>query len=409
MMAARVGGTVPHSRQASFNVTRRAEYDEDWEDLREQWSLRPGTIYLNHGSFGPPPRAVRQAREGWQLMMDSQPMDFFFRQFEPAWREARRQLARFLGSSDDNLVFVENATVAMNIVAESCLLQPGDEVVLTDHEYGAVRRIWDRRCAAVGATLKIAKLPRRFESSDQVVDCLASQWNKATKLLVVSHITSPTAITLPVESICRRASARGVTVCIDGPHAVAQLPLELDQLGCGYYTASCHKWLSAPFGSGFLYVSPQFQQAVRPLTLSWGRLPPAELPNWTDEFCWSGTRDPSPYFAIPAAIQFLEEVGWNAFRDRTRHLARYARERLVERFSGTPMTSDDPAWHTCMAHVPIPTKEASKLQGALWEKYQMEVPIVEFQQRCFVRVSCHLYTRKTDIDQLVAALADLLG
>ncbi len=387
---------------------RRMDQDEDWDDLARQWSIRPDTLYLNHGSFGPPPRPVVEARRQWQERMDSQPMDFFFRQWEPAWQKARRELAEFLGTTPDCLILVENATVAMNLVAQGFPLGTADEVAVTDHEYGAVRRIWERRAQATGAAVRTIRLPRRFESPEEVVDSVKSQWTEATRLLVISHITSPTAIRLPVEEIVQQATAAGIPVCVDGPHAVAQLPLDLEQLGAGFYTASCHKWLAAPFGTGFLHVAPEHQHLISPSVLSWGRLPPAAPEHWTEEFCWSGTRDYSPYLALPAAIQFLKNVGLEAFRARTRHLASYARRRLVDCFKMPPLTSDDPWWQTGMAHVPLPAADGSALQRRLWERFGIEVPIVEFQGKCFVRVSCHLYTRHSDIDRLVSALRYLV-
>ena len=152
-----------------------------------------------------------------------------------------------------------------------------------------------------------ARQAQRIEAADQVVEAIFAAATERTRLLVVSHITSPTAITLPVEPIVAEAKRRGMLVCVDGPHAVAQLPLDLERLACDFYCASCHKWLSAPFGSGFLYVAPQHHALIRTPILSWGRLPPTRLDAWSDEFIWSGTRDPSPYLAIPAAIERYEQ------------------------------------------------------------------------------------------------------
>src|SRR4051794_30336183 len=244
--------------------------DAAWTKLKAEWSLRPGTIYLNHGSFGPPPRSVREARQHWQNAMDSQPMDFFVRQLEPALVAARERLARFVGSPASDLIFVENATVGMNIVADSFPLVAGDQVLLTDHEYGAVHRIWQRACDRAGAMKRTVELPLPFRSAAETTDALFAAATDRTRLIVVSHISSPTAVILPVAEICRRARQRGIAVVIDGPHAIAQTPLNIAELGCDFYTASCHKWLSAPFGSGFLYVAPQHQSRIRPPVLSWG-------------------------------------------------------------------------------------------------------------------------------------------
>jgi isopenicillin-N epimerase len=397
--------------------------DAAWAPLKAEWNLRPGTIYLNHGSFGPPPRYVREAREKWQQAMDSQPMDFFVRQFEPAWMAARNRLARFVGASPGNLIFVENATVGMNIVADSFPLAAGDEVLLTDHEYGAVQRIWQRAAEKAGAKAKTVRLPLPLLRAEDTVQAVFEAVSERTRLIVVSHVTSPTAVILPVAAICRQAQQRRIAVAIDGPHAVAQLPVAIDALQCDFYTASCHKWLSGPFGSGFLYVAPAWQKYVRPPVLSWGRIPPARIESWSDEFVWSGTRSPVAFLGVPAAIDFLEEVGLDAFRARTHWLAQYARRRLMQISDTEPMVPDDCAWYGSMAHVPLPHARndngtldgcdegcpvSNPLQHTIWRELGIEVPIVEFAGTRYIRVSCHLYNDTQQIERLADGLAKLL-
>ncbi len=390
--------------------------DAAWSHLKDQWTLAPGTIYLNHGSFGLPPNVVRHSRQRWQDLMDNQPMDFFVRRLEPAWREARDELAAFVGSPASDLIFVENATVGMNIVADSFRLAAGDEVLLTDHEYGAVKRIWQRACDNVGASVRIVELPLPFHSAAETADAIFAAVTDRTRLIVISHITSPTAVILPVAEICKRARNRGIAVAIDGPHAVAQIPLAIAQLGCDFYTASCHKWLSAPFGSGFLYVAPPHQPRIRPPVLSWGRLPPASAASWSDEFVWSGTRNPAAYLAVPAAIDFLQQIGLDSFRSRTHGLAQYARRQICDLTQLEPIVPDDSAWYGSMAHVPLSattTNEtcavANPLQHTIWQRYGIEVPIVDFRGRRYIRVSCHLYNDRSQIDRLALALKELLA
>jgi len=272
---------------------------------RDLWSLRPGVTYLNHGSFGPSPKAVTTNRQEWIERLESQPMDFFVRQMEGHLEQARHRLGDVVGTSGENLLFVDNATFAMNIVAASFPLTAGDEVLATNHEYGAVLRIWRERCQNAGARLVVQKLPEAFDSAEEIVAILFAGASERTKLIVASHITSPTALILPVAEICRQAKTCGIRVCIDGPHALAAVPLNLNRLDCDFYCASCHKWLSAPFGSGFLYVHPRWKQTVRPVVISWGNSLSGRPHNWQDEFIWSGTRDPSPFLAVPAAIDFL--------------------------------------------------------------------------------------------------------
>jgi len=389
--------------------------DAAWAPLKAEWNLRPGMVYLNHGSFGPPPRGVREARQRWQEAIDSQPMDFFVRQFEPAWRAARDAVAAFVGAAAGDLIFAENATVGMNVVADSYPLAAGDEVLLTDHEYGAVQRMWRRACEKVGATTRIVELPLPLRSASETVEAIFAAVSERTRLIVASHITSPTAVILPVAEICERARKLGIAVAIDGPHAVAQIPLNIERLGCDFYAASCHKWLSGPFGSGFLYVSPRQQAHIRPPVLSWGRLPPGKIDSWSDEFVWSGTRNPVAYLAAPAAIEFLEEVGLDAFRARTHWLAQYSRRRICELTQLEPIVPDEAAWYGSMAHVPLaPTTTnetcavANPMQHTIWQRFGIEVPIVDFRGRRYVRVSCHLYNDTEQIEQLVAGLKELL-
>ncbi len=375
---------------------------------RSAWSVRADTTYLNHGSFGPPPNCVRQRQAEWKQQLDDQPMDFFVRSFEPAWFDARRALAEFVGTNADHLAFVDNATYGMNVVAQSLPLLPGDEVLLTDHEYGAVKRIWERACAGAQAQVVVAKLPLPIDSAAELIDAIFAKVNARTRLLVVSHVTSPTAVTLPILEIVRRAKSVGVAVCVDGPHAPAYTDLRLDDLACDFYVASCHKWLSAPLGSGFLYVAPQHQSLIRTPILSWGRLLPRVPETWYDPFVWCGTRDPSPYFTVPTAIEFLRGVGLDEFRRTTHDLARSARQRIAERFGTTPMTPDAPEWYGSMAHVPLPSGDCYRLQDALWQQYGIEVPIVSWQDQRYVRVSCHLYNDQHDLDKLVGALDALI-
>lgn len=405
--------------------------------FRNWWTIRDGVRELNHGSFGPSPRVVQEERALWSARLESEPMDFFLREMEPALDVARAALGGFVGSAAENLVFVDNATFGMNIVAASFPLAAGDEVLLNNHEYGAVLRIWRHRAEQVGATVRVARLPDELRTPNDIGDALCDAIGPRTKLLVVSHITSPTAVTFPMPRIVQRARERGVSVCVDGPHALAILPLTLDKLGCDFYTASCHKWLAAPFGSGFLYVHPRWQSRMRPHVVSWGDSLGDQPKRWNHEFTWLGTRDPAPFLSVPKAIEFLQHVSWSdadepvlapyvrpelaaapdglgAFRVRCHALARYARQR-IEAVTGLPaLVPDDPAWYGPMLALPLPAsvgeprlKHRHELQDRLWNEHRIEVPIVNWNGRRFVRVSCHLYNTVEEIDTLAAALKEV--
>ena len=379
---------------------------------RDDWELRLGTTYLNHGSFGPSPLPVRQAQRKWQAAMDSQPMDFFVRQLEPAWIDARDQVAEFIGADKDSLALVENATVGMNVVASSFPLSDGDEVVLTDHEYGAVITTWQRACQAAGAEPPVmAEIPWPLHDVHEIVDAIFTSVTNRTRLIVVSHITSPTAIILPVTEIIAEAHRRGIAVCVDGPHAVAQLSLDLSKLGCDFYTASCHKWLCAPFGTGFLYVAEPFRDLMRPHVHSWGRVPPTAVAHWWESLMWLGTRDPSALLSLPDAIVYMSQtIGLDRFRRQTHSLAQAARTRLLDRWCTTAWHEDDPLWYGSMVSVPLPWGDAAGLQARLWERHQIEIPIIEFKNQRLLRVSCHMYNVQEDIDQLCKAVEqEILG
>lgn len=387
---------------------------------RSDWSFPEGMSYLNHGSFGPSPRVVQEVRENWSRQLNANPMDFFLRQFDGALEDAAARLGQWIGVDSRDLVFVDNATVAMNIVSESLPLGPGDEVLLNDHEYGAVFRVWRAACERVGARIVSPTLgigdhdeePRRFEQPADISGPILSAITPRTKLIVISHITSPTAITFPVEDVCREARLRGVPVCIDGPHAIAMQQVNLRRIDCDFYCASLHKWLSAPFGSGFLYVRQNWQSKLKPHLTSWGRSLGGNPPRWQDDLNWLGTRDPAPFLSVPAAIDFLERVGLDTFREQTHELARYARQRLEPILGQTATIPDSPDWYGSMIAIPLPPGSSKKarpnsihpLQHALWSEHRIEVPVTECHGHRYLRVSCHLYNTTAEIDTLCEAV-----
>ncbi len=400
---------------------------------RSAWSIPDDVIYFNHGSFGPAPRVVQEAREEFSRRLECQPMDFYLKQMEPALDQAMSVLAKFVGAEPRDMVFVDNATVAMNIVAETADLQAGDEVLLNDHEYGAVFRIWRRKCERVGARVVNAQLgaiqndstpstasvvfgPPRLSNANEICNSLFQAVTDRTKLIVVSHVASPSAIVLPVTEICRQARERGVPVCIDGPHAIAMRHVNLREIDCDYYCASLHKWLSAPFGSGFLYIKRKLQRNLQPHMTSWGRSLAGLPERWQDQFNWLGTRDPAPFLAVPAAIEFLEQTGLEPFRQWTHHLAQSARQQLEQLFGQTAWMPDSLDWYGSMVTVPLPIggeKRAKPnsmhpLQQKLRERFQIEIPITECRGQSLLRVSCHLYNTLEQIEYLINALKTVL-
>ena len=381
--------------------------------ISDEWSFPERVTYLNHGSFGPSPRCVRESRHGWTERLEQQPMDFYLRKMESELDHAATKLRQFIGADSNDLLFCDNATVAMNIVADSFPLQPGAEVLFSDQEYGAVMRIWRRACDRAQAKVIVQHLPRPITSADEQVAALTAGITERTKLIVVSHITSQTAVIFPIEAICREAAKRGVPVCVDGPHALAMVDINLRRLGCDFYCASGHKWLSAPFGSGFLFVARRHQQKLSPPVMSWGGSVSGRPAHWQDEFRWLGTRDPAPFLAMPTAMEFLERFGLENFREQTHELTKYARQRIVELTGLESPIPDSREWYGSMIAMPIPTAGPAPKQGIrdqlqtpLWEKFGIEIPIIHWRGERLIRVSCHLYNTREQIDRLIDALRD---
>lgn len=376
------------------------------------WCLDPGCTYLNHGSFGPAPQPVLAARARWSERLARQPMRFFLGELEEGLDRAAAALAAFVGTRPECLALVDNATFAMNVVAASVSLEPGDEVLLTDHEYGAVRNIWQSRCAAAGARVTTATLPVP-PSDDGVVAAIEAAITPRTRLVVVSHVASATAWILPVARICRLARDRGIRACVDGPHAIAMLDLDLEALGCDYYCASCHKWLCGPFGSGFLCVHPDHHSSITSPIVSWGDSAAGRPPAWQDRTNWLGTRDPAALLAVADAIAFFDPERLAAYRRHAHELVAYARRGLLALPGTGPLCTPDDTGFVSMAAVELPQSDRLQsgyhgrmdpLQRLLRAEHGIEVLVGSWAGRRYLRVSAHLYSSLDDVEKLLAAV-----
>ncbi len=373
-----------------------------------QFLLREGIVFLNHGSFGACPRPIFEEYQRWQRTLEEQPVEFLGRRLDDLLAEARASLAAYLGTEADNLVFVPNATTGMNIVARSLRLAPGDEVLGTNHEYGAVQRTWQFVCEQQGAHYRAQRLMPPFTSTQSQVDAFWQGVTARTKVIVISHITSPTALMLPVAEICQRAADAGILTVIDGAHAPGQIELHLDALGADFYTGNLHKWLSAPKGSAFLYARPARQALLQPLVVSWGwRAEEPGVSPFQDYFGWTGTDDPAAYLSVPAAIAFQQQHDWPTVRAACHTLAAQARERIAALTGLPPFCPDAPQWWAQMCVAPLPEGDGATRKRRLWDEYQIEVPIVTWEGWQFVRVSIQAYNSQRDVDRLITALAEL--
>jgi len=377
--------------------------------LRREFLLRPGVVFLNHGSYGASPRPVFDAYQEWQRELEGQPVEFLGRRLRGLLEASRAALGAYVGADGDDLVYVPNSTFALNVVARALPLSPGDEVLGTDHEYGAIERTWRFVCGRRGARYVRQAVPLRPSSPGEVVEAIWAGVTPRTRVLFLSHITSPTATVFPIEPLLRRARAAGILSVVDGAHAPGQLPLDLEALGADFYAGNCHKWLCAPKGSAFLHARREVQELLSPLVVSWGWQSDRPGPSrFVDEQQLQGTRDPAAFLAVPAAIRFLEQHDWPAVRRRCHDLLAGARRAIGALTGLPPLTPDTPDWYAQMAAFPLPPCDGPALKERLYQSYQIEVPVTSWQGLAFVRVSVQGYTSAADVAALVGALADLL-
>ncbi len=372
--------------------------------LRDLFMISRDITFLNHGSFGACPRPVFESYQHWQRELEANPVGFLGLRLPELLKSARSQLATYVGAQANDLVFVPNATYGVNIVARSIKLRPGDEVLASDHEYGAVDRTWRFNCERQGATYLNQPVAIPAADSQTMADELWAGVTERTRVIVLSHITSPTALIMPVAEICRRARSAGILTVIDGAHAPGQIDLDMKALGADFYAGNCHKWLCSPKGAGFLYARPECQEMLEPLVVShgWRSRTPGES-QFLDYFTWVGTDDPAAYLSVPAAIDFQARHNWSEVRQACHTLALNAQERLAA-WTGLPAISSDDLWAQMRA-APLPGAAAD--YKGLWEEHRIVAPVFEWGGRTLLRYSIQAYNGPGDIDHLLSALQSL--
>ena len=378
--------------------------------LRDLFLLDPSVIFLNHGSFGATPRPVFEAYQRWQLELEKQPVDFLGRRATDLLQSAREDLARYLGTQASNLVFVTNATTGLNIIAHSLDLHSGDEVLTTDHEYGSMDVMWRFMAEKKGFCYINHRLQLPIKDAACLINDFWQGVTERTRVIYISHITSPTAIILPIEEICRRARQAGIVTVVDGAHAPGQIPLALDSLGADFYSGNLHKWLCAPKGSGFLYARPEVHHLVEPLivTYSW-----EQARNAPDRFVnvlqYNGTRDLAAFLAVPDAIRFQQEYAWDKVRAYCHGLAAETRHRMVEQAGLPAYYPDSPEWYAQMGTAPLPAQvDVTALRTYLYSQHRVEVPVIEWNGHKHIRFSFQGYNGPDDVDALTNGIDQYL-
>ena len=360
--------------------------------MRDGFLLDPDVVYLNHGGYGACSVAVFEEYQRWQRELERQPTDFFARRLSSwFWEEgptpkllddARASLAAFLGARARDLVFVPNATSALNAVIRSLRIRPEEEILTTKHEYGAIVR-----------TLSFIRANLVHCEPDELIANIGVR----TRAVLVSHVTSPTALVLPVEEICAAARKAGVLSIVDGAHAPGQIPLDVVAVGADVYAGNCHKWLCAPKGAGFLWARPEHQEWIEPLVISWGYHEDADF---GERHGWPGTHDPSAYLAIPKAIEVHATFDLEEAADLAREAERRLAALRLKTLPGVPAPF--------MRAVQLPPGDAHELWRRLYENHRIEVPVFERDGRRLLRVSIGPYNDESDVERLVEALRQLL-
>jgi isopenicillin-N epimerase len=374
--------------------------------LRQLFRLEESTTFLNHGSFGLTPVTVLAAQEAFRGEMERQPVQFLNRAaLQPRLRAAAGQLAAFLGAAGEDLVFVDNATTGVNAVLRSVALGPGDDLLLTDHTYPAVRNAIRFVCRCTGARMVEAKLPFPAESPDGIVAAVTAALTDRTRLAVFDLVSSASAIIMPVAALARACRKAGARVLIDAAHGPGMLDLDLPTLQADWVTGNAHKWLFAPKGCAVLWARKEAQQDLHPTVISHGF-----EQDFVNEFDWTGTRDPTAWLAAPMALDFYRSMGDSALRVRNHGLAVAAAELLAERWKtevGAPA-----GMVGSMAIVRLPgdlpgsPAAAQAVHDRLWQKYHIEVPVMSIEGTLWVRISAQIYNDLDDYRRLAAGVAE---
>jgi isopenicillin-N epimerase len=381
------------------------------EHIKSLFLLDPKVTFLNHGSFGATPAPVFSAYQAWQRHIESQPVRFFVNEFGEHLAKARHALGCYVNAEPDEIVYIPNSTVALNIIARSLKLGLNDVVLTTDHEYGACNNIWHFLSQKQRFIYKQQAIPLPIESDEAFVEQFWQAVTSDTKVIFLSHISSATAATFPIEEICRRARDRGILTIIDGAHAPGQLPLDMAHIGADFYFGNAHKWLCSPKGAAFLFAREEVQAMLEPLVVSWGWGDNKDFSygsNFLDYLQWTGTTDISAYLTVPAAIEFQDKHNWTAVRQQCHLLLQKALTKVTQLTGLASPYPNDTFYHQ-MGIAPLPRlTDIKTFKTELTNQFQVEIPCIEWQDHHFIRISIQGYNSEEDVETLLNALQQLI-
>lgn len=380
------------------------------QDLKSLFLLRPDITFLNFGSFGATPRPVFEKYQWWQTQLEYEPVQHIAVRGPVLLREARQALGSYIGADADDLVFTRNPTQAINIVAKNLNLQPGDEILSTDLEYGAMDRTWNYYAKKGGWTYRRQPIPLPLASEEAFIEAFWKGYNANTKVIFISEITSSTALKFPVKQICERAKELGLITIVDGAHSPAQIPVNLRELDPDFYTGACHKWMMAPKGCSFLYARRSMQSMLDPLIISWGY--EAAMPShsqFIDYHEFNGTADFSAYLTLPECISFMEKHNWSEVSRSCRELTHRNIERFANLLGTQPLAPLNSGMFVQMCSLEIKTDNPLQLKKKLYDEYNIEIPVMPHNGKVYIRYSIQEFNTQTDLDTLYSALESLIS
>lgn len=375
---------------------------------RDQFLIDPTITFLNHGSFGACPKETFVDYQNWQLQLELEPIQFITKRGPEFLKESREALAKFINAYPQDLVFVPNPTFAINILRDSLKLNPGDEILSTDLEYGAMDRTWKHYCLEHKTTYVRQAITLPIHSKEAFLLDFWKGYSERTKVIFISEITSSTALKLPVKEICAEAKRRGLLVIVDGAHSPGHIEVELNNSDIDFYTGACHKWMLTPKGSSFLWARKEKQSMLEPLVVSWGY--EAAFPGestFLDHHQFNGTNDFSAYLTLPKAIDFLEKNDWKQQVKRCTNELLKSAPKFFDLLRSAPLAPLTEDFIGQILSFPIQTKDPIALKEVLYNDFSIEIPIMPHGNYVFLRISYAWYTTQTDLDRLYLALESI--
>ena len=375
-------------------------------NIRNQFILDPDITFLNHGSFGACPKPIFEDYQHWQKKLEQQPVLFSTDIVYKQLKKSRTALGGFVGCDEQDLIFFQNPTTAVSNIILSLNLKPGDEILMSNHEYGALVRAWSKWAQRHQVKIVEQEVKLPVTTRELFIDDILAGVTQRTKVIFLSQITSATALEFPVKSICELAREKGILTIIDGAHVPGHIDLNINELECDFYTGACHKWLCAPKGTSFLYVKKEHQSWVRPLIYSWGKDgDDPEHSEFLQDFQWQGTRDMAAFLTLPRVIEFFQKH-IEAERLNCKKLIIKTGTELARLFN-TPCVYGSIDWIHQMVSHPLPKNVSQDIKKKLWSEYRIEIPVFQWCGQRYIRVSCNVYNNAQQMEYFLNALRSL--